>query len=124
MACFNRDTLKAVIVVDMLTQGVLFDSRSVRALPVHRDMVTRALKALIAAGVVTKSRARNKYLLTDGFLEALREEITREMPRGTFVHYPDLSVFDVCGIGSWSAEELETYIARVRQRWMLRQGVL
>lgn len=124
MQRLNRDAVTAVIVLEMLTQGVLFDSRNIRGLPVNKNMVTRALDALLRAGVVTRTRARAKYLLTDEFLEALRQEITRDMPRGTFIHYPDLSVFDVSGIGSWSAEELEAYVARLRQRWVLRKGVL
>jgi len=113
-----------MIVMEMLTQGVLFDSRSLYRLPVNPSKVTRAMKALMKAGVVARSRARTKFILTDEFLEAMREEITREMPRGTFVHYPDLSVFDVCGVGSWSGEELEAYVNRLRQRWVLRKGVL
>lgn len=118
----NRDAVTAWLVLEMLAQGVVFDSRNVRRLPVDQSMIDRALRGLIKAGVVTRSEIRTKYLLTDQFLEALREEITRSMPRGDFVHYPDLSVFDVCGIGSWSAEELETYMARLRQRWTLRRS--
>jgi len=114
--------MTALLVLEMLTQGVVFDSRSVRRLPVDQSMVDRALRSLIKAGVVTRSEIKTKYLLTDEFLEVLRREITRSMPRGDFVHYPDLSVFDVCGIGSWSADELETYVARLRQRWTLRKG--
>jgi hypothetical protein len=118
----NKNAVTALLVLEMLTQGVVFDSRSVRRLPVDQSMIDRALRGLIKAGVVTRSEIKTKYLLTDEFLEALRREITRSMPRGDFVHYPDLSVFDVCGIGSWSAEELETYVARLRQRWTLRKG--
>jgi hypothetical protein len=108
--------------MEMLTQGVYFDSRSIRGLPVRQRTIDRALRALIRSGVVAKSKARTKYLLTDEFLDALRQETTRGMPRGTFIHYPDLSVFDVCGIGEWSGEELEAYVERLRQRWVLRKG--
>lgn len=119
MQRLNRDAVTALMVVEMLVQGVLFDSRSAYGLPVNKKMVTRALRALIGAGVVSKSRTRTKYILTDEFLETIRQAITKGMPRGTFVHYPDLSVFDMCGIGEWTAEELETYVAKIRQRWML-----
>jgi len=118
----NRDAVTALLVLEMLAQGVVFDSRSVRRLSVDQSKIDRALRGLIRAGVVTRSEIRTKYLLADEFLEALRHEITRSMPRGDFVHYPDLSVFDVCGIGSWSAEELETYVTRLRRRWTLRKG--
>jgi hypothetical protein len=113
-----------MIVIEMLAQGVLFNSRSAYGLPVSKSMITRALKALLGAGVVTRTRARTKFILTDEFLEAVSKEITHDMPRGTYVHYPDLSVFDLCGIGRWSAEELEAYVAKLRQRWVLRTGVL
>lgn len=123
MRRLNRDAVTAFIVIEMLTRGVFFDSRSAYSLPVSKSLVRRAFRALRAAEVVTRTRARKKYILTDQFLEALRQEITRGMPRGAFVRYPDLSVFDVSGVESWSAEELEAYVARLRQRWMLRKGV-
>ena len=120
----NRDAVTAFIVIEMLAQGVVFDSRSIRRLPVDQSMVKRAFRGLTRAGAITKSRARRKYLLSDEFLEALHTEVTKGMPRGTFIHYPDLSVFDVCGVGDWTAEELETYVARLRKRWRLRKGSL
>lgn len=120
----NRDAVTATIVVEMLAQGVLFNSRGAYGLPVSRSMVRRAFRALLGAGVITRTRARTKFILTDEFFEAMRQEITKGMPRGTYVHYPDLSVFDVCGIGDWSAEELEAYVEKLRQRWVLRTGVL
>ena len=110
----------AVIALEMLTQGVYFDSQSVYGLPVNKRLVTKTLRALLDAGVVRKSRARGKYLFTDPFLEATEREITGGMPRGIFVHYPDLSVFDVCGIGSWTEEELQVYVRRLREHWVLR----
>ena len=118
----NRDAVTALLVLEMLAQGVVFDSRSVRRLPVDQSKVDRALRGLIRGGVVTRSEIKTKYLLTDEFLEMLRHDITRSMPRGDFLHYPDLSIFDACGIGSWSADELETYVMRLRKRWALRKG--
>jgi hypothetical protein len=118
----NRDAVTAIIVTEMLTQGVVFDTRTILRLPVPKGMIYRALKGLKRAGVVTRSEARTKYLLSDNFLEGIRQEITKDMPRGMFIHYPDLSVFDVCGIEDWSAQELETYVAKIRQRWVLRKG--
>ena len=123
MERLNRDAVTAIIVVEMLTQGTYFDSRSVRSLPISKVMVWRVMKALMSAGVVERSRARKKYLLTDGFLEAMKQEITRNMPRGAFVHHPDLSVFEMCGIGDWSPEELDAYMGMLRRRWALRKGV-
>lgn len=112
-----------MIVIEMLTQGVYFDSTNAYRIPASKGIVWRAMKALESAGVVQRSRARKKYLLTDEFLEYMRQEITKRMPRGTFLHHPDLTVFEVCGIGDWSAEELNAYVKRLTDRWMLRKGV-
>ena len=112
-----------MIVIEMLTQGVYFDSTSAYRIPADKSLFWRAIRALESAGVVTRSRARKKYLLTDDFLEYMRQEITKRMPRGTFLHHPDLSVFEICGIGDWSAEELNAYVRRLTDRWMLRKGV-
>ena len=122
MKRLNRDAVTAMIVIEMLTEGVYFDIRAVRKLPVSKDLVTRALKALIAAGVVTRSRARDKYLLTDEFLDELRVDISRRMPRGSFIHHPDLAAFELCGLADWSADELKNYVDQLTDRWMLRKG--
>jgi hypothetical protein len=120
----KRDTLMAMIVIEMLTQGVYFDSRSVRKLPLVQSKVDRVFRALMRAGVIERSGSKRKYLLTDGFLDYLREEITRTMPRGKFIHHPDLSVFEICDIGNWSVEELDAYIKRLEDRWTLRKSGL
>jgi hypothetical protein len=110
----------AIIALEMLAQGVYFDAQSVYGLPVSKRLVTRTIRALLDAGVIGKSTTRAKYLFTDAFLEAMGREITEGMPRGNFVHYPDLSIFDVCGIGSWTEEELQVYVRRLREQWVLR----
>ena len=122
MRKLNRDAVTAMIVIEMLTEGVYFDSRRIRGLPVRKGMIYRALKGLIAAGVVERTRARTKYLLTDAFLDDVRQEVTKVMPRGTFVHHPDLSVFEICGLGDWTADELNAYVTKLTQRWMHRNG--
>jgi hypothetical protein len=116
----TKEALAAIISLEMLAQGVYFDAHSVYGLPVNKRLVTRSLRALLDAGVITKSTTRAKYLFTDAFLEAMGREIAGGMPRGIFVHYPDLSIFDVCGIGSWTEEELQVYVRRLREHWVLR----
>ena len=123
MKRLNRDAVTAMIVIQMLAEGVYFDSASAYRIPAGKGIVWRTMKALESAGVVARSRARKKFLLTDEFLEYMRQEITKRMPRGTFVHHPDLTVFEMCGLGDWSAEELNAYIKRLTDRWMLRKGV-
>lgn len=113
-----------MIAIEMLTEGLYFDIRAVRKLPVSKDLVTRALKALIAAGVVAKSRARDKYLLTDEFLSELRVDISGRMPRGSFIHHPDLATFELCGLADWSDGELKNYVDQLNERWKSRKGSL
>jgi hypothetical protein len=124
MKRLNRDAVTAMIVIEMLAQGVYFDSRRIRSLPTAQSKIDRAFRGLIKAGVVEKTKTRTKYLLTDEFLDGLRQDITKGMPRGTFIHHPDLTVFEISGIGSWSAEELSAYVERFTQRWMLRKSAL
>ena len=116
--------MAAIIALEMLTQGVYFDSHSVYGLPVNKRLVSKTLRALLDAGVIGRSTTRAKYLFTDAFLRGMGHQITEGMPRGIFVHYPDLSIFDVCGIGSWTEEELQVYVRRLKEHWVLRTAGL
>ena len=113
-----------MIALEMLLKGVLFDSQSIWGLPFNHNRIGRTFRALIDAGVIRKSPIRGKYRLTNGFLDAMKQDITERMPRGVFLHYPDLTVFDVSGIGSWTEEELERYVRRLKERWLLRRKQL
>ncbi len=110
-----------MIAIEMLTQGVYFDSQSLRG-TFQRMLITRVLRALIDSRVITKSMPRRKYLFTKEFLGIMKEEITRGMPRRIFVHYPDFAVFNVSGIEGWTDEEFETYVKRLRKHWLARSG--
>ncbi len=116
----KRETLVAMIVIEMLVQGVYFESESIWGLPFNRNLVRKTFRALIGSSVIRKLGMRGKYHLTDEFLNSMREDITREMPRGMFIRYPDLAVFDVCAIGTWTEGELEVYVRRLKERWLLR----
>jgi hypothetical protein len=107
-----------MIVAEMLLKGALFDSKSIWRLPMDQNRVGRTFRALIDSGVIRKSPIRGKYSLSGGFLDSMKQDITRGMPREVFLHYPDLTVFDVCGIGIWTEEELDRYIKRLRERWL------
>lgn len=109
-----------MIVVELLAQGVYFESESIWGLPFNRDLVRKTFRALIGSSVIRKLGIRGKYQLTDEFLDSMRQEVTRAMPRGIFIRYPDLAVFEMCGLGTWTEEELEVYVRRLKERWLLR----
>jgi len=110
-----------MIVLEMLLKGVLFDSQSIWELPFSHNRIGRTFRALIDAGVIRKSPVRGKYRLTSDFLDAMKHDITGRMPRGVFLHFPDLTVFDISGVASWTEEELERYVKRLRERWLFRR---
>lgn len=113
----KREEVAAVIALMALLEGVFFDARKLSKLPYERSLVWRVMKALVAAGVLVKVR-RGKYIVADGFAEALRREVTWKMPRGPLVSFPSLRVFDVSGVGTWNEDELEVYITWLRRHWM------
>ena len=116
-----RETLAAMTALEMLVEGVHFRSRSIWGLPFNKEPVRRTFGALAESGVIRKQRAKGRYLLTNTFVDAMKEDITRRMPRGVFIHYPDLAVFDICGIEKWTEEEFEVYIKRLREHWSFRR---
>ncbi len=117
----TRERLAAAIAIEMLVQGVFFDSRSLRGPSFNERQVTRVLDALIDSRVITRSMPRMKYVLTDEFLDTVKSEVTRLMPRRLFIHYPDFEVFDISGIESWSQEEFELYMKELKKHWLARR---
>jgi hypothetical protein len=121
-----REALTAKIVIEMLLQGVHFSSIRFRNQHTSKSRTTRVLRALADSGAIMNSgvRGKGKYRFTDEFLASVSQEIGEGMPRGTFLHYPSLKVFDVCGIGRWTSGELEDYVNRLREHWRIRSGQL
>ena len=113
----KREEVTAVITLMVLLEGVFFDSRKLSKLPYQRSLVWRVMKALVAAGVIVRVR-RGKYIIADGFADALRREVTWKMPRGSLISFPSLRVFDVSGVSIWNEEELEVYITWLRRHWV------
>ena len=116
----RREAISSVIALQMLIQGAYFDSHSLSELSFSRSLVSKALRALIDSGVITRYTPRRKYLFTDEFLEGMKRGVTRGMPRRAFIHYPDFEVFDLSGIESWTAEELELYVKKLKKHWQMR----
>jgi len=117
----RRERLAATVAIEMLVQGVFFDSRSLRGPPFNKRQVERVLRALVDSHMITRSMPRMKYVLTDDFLNLVKNEITKSMPRQLFIHYPDMAIFDISGIESWSQEELELYMKELKKHWLARR---
>lgn len=104
----------AAAVVGILTQGVFFDPQMLRDLGFHRSMVRRVLLSLVRTGVIKRIND-NKFLMTKEFKEMMKRRITLNMPRDTFLSFPDCTVFDICGIESWNDDEMDGYVERLRE---------
>jgi hypothetical protein len=120
MPKMRREALAAIIVMELLLKGVHFDSANVRRMPLGQTSITRTLHGLIEAGIISKSPIKGKYRLTDEFVDSLKNEMTEGMPRGIFIHFPDLRIFDISGIEEWTEEELDRYTRRLKERWTIR----
>jgi hypothetical protein len=104
----------------MLTQGVFFDSHNLRRLPFNRYLVIRVFQDLVDSGIIMRSTPKRKYVFTRQFLDGMKQEATKIMPRRIFVHFPDFAVFDISGMEEWTEEELDLYVRKFRDHWLLK----
>jgi hypothetical protein len=111
-----REELAVLIGLEVLTEGVFFDIHDLRKLSFSDAQVTRVLASLQKSSVLTRVNSR-KYLFTEEFLALLREELGRKTPRGGIAQFPDMGVFDVCGMADWSEDEVEQFARRLRNHW-------
>ena len=116
-----REQLAVLIALEVLTEGVFFDTHDLRKLPFSAAQVTRVLTGLQRSNVLTRVNSR-KYLFTDEFLEILKQEVGRKVPRSGIARFPDVSVFDICAIEDWSEEELNRYLKTLRGHWVDASG--
>jgi len=112
----TREQLAVLIALEVLTEGVFFDTHDLRKLPFSAAQVTRVLAALQKSNVLTRVNSR-KYLFTEEFLEILKGEIGHKVPRSGIAQFPDVSIFDICAIDDWSEEELHQYLKTLRGHW-------
>jgi hypothetical protein len=111
-----REELAVLIGLEILTEGIFFDTHDLRKLPFSDAQITRVLASLQNSKVLTRVNSR-KYLFTEEFLALLREELGRKAPRGGIAQFPDMGVFDVCGMADWSEEEVEQFAKGLRKHW-------
>ena len=112
----GREELSVLVGLEVLLEGVAFDSHDLRKLQYSQTLVTKVLKSLQHSGVLERVNAR-KYLFTDKFSGLLKEEILRKTPRSGLMQFPAMTVFDMCGIESWTESDVDHFTTRVGEHW-------
>lgn len=110
----GREELAVLIGLEVLVESVAFDTHDLRKLPFSSTLITKVLKSLRQSGVLQQVNTR-KYLLNDKFAGVLKEEILGKSPRSGLMQFPAMTVFDICGIESWTERDLEHFVRRLRQ---------
>jgi hypothetical protein len=116
-----REELAVLIGLEVLVEGVLFDTHDLRKLPFNPARITKVLNSLLDSRVLQRVNSR-KYLFTDGFLGVVKEEIRRKAPRSGILQFPSTTVFDICGIENWTEDEVERYLKRLKKHWFDLSG--
>ena len=112
----GREELAVLIGLEVMIEGVAFDSHDLRRLHYSSTLVTKVLRSLRQSNVLERVNAR-KYLFTDRFALALKQEVLGKTPRSGLMQFPSISVFDICGIESWTERDLEHFMKRLKQHW-------
>jgi hypothetical protein len=112
----RREELSALIGVEVLLEGVAFDSHDLRRLPFSSALITRVLRSLQQSGVLHRVNT-GKYLFTDRFSGSMKERILGKTPRSELMQFPTMKVFDMCGIECWTERDLEHFTQRLKQYW-------
>ncbi len=112
----GREELSVLIGLEVLIEGIAFDTHDLRKYHFSSTLVTKVLKSLRQSGVLQKVNPR-KYLIADRFSGALRDEILGKSPRNGLMQFPTMNVFDLCGIEGWTERDLENFAKRLRQHW-------
>ena len=112
----EREELAALIGLEVLIESVAFDTHDLRKLPFNSTLVTRVLRSLRRSRVLEKVNTR-KYLFTDRFAGTLKVEVLSKTPRSGLMQFPAMTIFDMCGIDSWTERDVEHFVKRLRQHW-------
>jgi hypothetical protein len=112
----GREELSVLIGLEVLIEGIAFDSHDLRKLPYRPAFVTKVLKSLRQEGILERVNTR-KYLFRDEFVNAVKEEIMAKVPRNGLMQFPTTTVFDMCGVESWTEREMEGFLIRFREHW-------
>ena len=112
----GREELSVLIGLEVLTQGIAFDTQGLKKHGFSHNLVTKVLMSLRQSGVLQRVNPR-KYLFADAFSGVLREDVLGKTPRSGLMQFPTMTVFDMCGIESWTEPDLEDFMKRLREHW-------
>jgi len=112
----GRERLSLLIGLEVLTEGIAFDVHDLKKHHFSSTLLTKVLRSLRQAGVLQRVNTR-KYLFTESFSGVLREDVLQKTPRSGLMQFPAMTVFDMCGIETWSEHDLEGFAKRLRQHW-------
>ena len=113
----RREELAVLVGLEVLLLGIAFDSHDLRKLPFRQSQITRVVKVLMDAGVLTRIGTRQKYLFTGEFLTILKEQVLQRTPRSGIIQFPVMTTFDACGVEHWSEQELDRFIRTLKDHW-------
>jgi hypothetical protein len=112
----GREELSVLIGLEVLTEGIAFDTSDLKKHRFSSTLVTKVLRSLRQSGVLERVNAR-RYLFAEGFSGVLKEDILRKTPRSGLMQFPTMAVFDICGIEGWTERDLESFVRRLREHW-------
>ncbi|MDG7016406.1 MAG: hypothetical protein JRM82_03420 [Nitrososphaerota archaeon] len=113
----RREELALLVGLEVLLLGIAFDSHDLRRLPFRQSQITRVVKALMDAGVLTRIGTRQKYLFTREFLNTLKEQVLQRTPRSGIIQFPVMTTFDACGVEHWSEQEFDRFVRTLKEHW-------
>ena len=114
----RREELAVLVGLEVLLLGVSFDSHDLRKLPFRPSQVTRVVKTLLDAGVLTRIGKKQKYLFTEEFRNLLKEQVLQKTPRSGIIQFPVMSAFDACGVEHWSDQEFDRFVRTLKDHWL------
>ena len=112
----GREELSALIGLEVLLEGIAFDTHDLRRLKFSSALITKVLRSLQQSGVLQRVNT-GKYLFADNFSGAMKDRILRKTPRNELMQFPSMTVFDMCGIECWTERDLEYFTRRLKQHW-------
>jgi hypothetical protein len=117
----GREKLSLLIGLEVLTEGIAFDTNDLKKHGFSHSLVTKVLGSLRQGGVLERVNLR-KYLFADSFSRILKEDVLRKTPRSGLLQFPTMAVFDMCGIETWTEHDLDDFVRRLKQHWEAARG--